>query len=365
MAPKLAYVVADVHVGNHAVVGGETVGGINERCARILTVLSRVSRLAAAKKAELVVAGDLFDRDNAPPPLVRGVMDAFEPLGGRARVIVGNHDMRTMHPTDNALAPLKEMAITEPSMTLSGIKAIPFDPRPVAAYLGESLDKLADREGVVMCGHFGVADERTPRELQHAADAIHVDQLVGIVAPRGIKTVIVGNWHNHEEWELDGVKVVQLGALVPTGWNNPGIDGYGGLAVVNTETGEVKWHSMPGPRFLAVPFHDFEAVCLQNPGFDLYVKVACSLEQKQQLDIIAARVRSALADNKVKPTSLVHYESDLLAPRSNIASVGATIDESTSATFTDGVIRAWLGVRAPDKAERLAALALKYIKEQS
>jgi hypothetical protein len=51
---------------------------------------------------------------------------------------------------------------------------------------------------------------------------------------------------------LRGPLILQVGALVPTGFDNPGLKGYGSYVVYDMATNEITIHELPGPRFLKV-----------------------------------------------------------------------------------------------------------------
>jgi hypothetical protein len=61
--------------------------------------------------------------------------------------------------------------------------------------------------------------------------------------------------------------MVQVGALCPTGWDNPGLEGYGSVVVLDHETGVVERHEVAGPRFLSVSSEQ-ELADLMATGID-------------------------------------------------------------------------------------------------
>lgn len=258
--------IADVHVGNMGVFGGPLRAGVNDRARYTLAVLERaVSRAEDLGADTLVIAGDLFDVDHPSPQILA---ETIAVLGERLRVIavVGNHDQRSATPGDHALAPLAAVGtvtvLDAPTvLPLSAglyLLAVPFRRDPAAEYLPDVVRFLRARlppdARAIVAAHAGLSDARTPAFLLGAHDALPAADVLDLLAedPRTFAAV-VGNWHGAETWTRPSpageIRAEQCGALVPTGFNNPGGEGYGALVLYDPEADH--WHreTLTGPRF--------------------------------------------------------------------------------------------------------------------
>lgn len=242
-----AAIIADVHIGNHSVHGGESTGRINERCARILSALEAAVELAMDADV-LIVAGDLFDNDR---PFPDQLQSAGRILGRHPRVviIVGNHDQHSTSPGDHAVAPLAlvpSVTIAEDTDSLgigdelAGL--LPFFADPL------TFDPAPGTKLVV--AHHGIADEKTPPYLRFGKGSVQTKDLFTWMQMHGVKVYVAGDWHEHKKWSKGDMHIVQCGALVPTGWNNPGQYGYGSVIFVDTETWTWERQVVNGPRFV-------------------------------------------------------------------------------------------------------------------
>lgn len=253
---------ADLHLGNHRKHGGEVFAGINRRCALSLAALERAVDTARAEQcAAFVVCGDVFDYDRPEAQLIAEVQRIFAKHEKSMRVVllVGNHDQRSTLAGDHALGPLQAHAhvIEKPTrfqLRVTGvgtdiaIGCIPFRPEPAREWLAEAFEALGPC--TMFAVHLGIADEATAPWLRGAKDSIEASTIAKLAAEQGARAVFAGNWHDPKRWNGGGVEVVQIGALVPTGFDNPGF-GYGGLAIFDTELNAVdKTLNIPGPRFL-------------------------------------------------------------------------------------------------------------------
>lgn len=250
--------VGDCHVGNHRALGGPLVAGLNTRCREVVAVLRRsVERAQELDASAFVVLGDLFDTDRPSPQIVAAVQDALT-LGGEADIpvwlLLGNHDMTSATPGDHALAPLDGYGLIKvvecPKVITTGgvaLVMVPFEVGPASTWLPLEAEREAKHVGLdkrVLCTHVGIIDGSTPPWLRNAADAVTVDLLNELRASAGLTHAIAGNWHSRKLWG----NVMQVGALVPTGWDNPGLEGYGTLAILDGDTW--RWEELPGPRFI-------------------------------------------------------------------------------------------------------------------
>lgn len=250
------YVGADLHVrGNHRILGGPFVNGRNRRCDETVAVLGAVAKFVDDRGGCLLLAGDVFDVSGPTPQVVTAVMEAVSSLTGDPERVgfipmAGNHDRVSATPGDHALGPLGRLpgvvAVDQPRLLEVGtlaVMCVPPAPKgvPFADHLEQSL--LCIRADV-LCIHAGVEDGNTEHFLRGSDQAIDVIRLAAIAKGRGITEVYAGDWHTHRRWGVDGVRIVQLGALVPTGWDNMGPK-YGQVA----EAGTDRVWTFPGPRF--------------------------------------------------------------------------------------------------------------------
>ena len=242
--------VADDHVANHRLHGGVVRSGLNDRCREILAVL-RESYLRAQELGAnaFFVLGDLFDTDHPTPQIIAATRSA---LTGNlpVYVLLGNHDATSNALGDHALGPLDGVGLIE---TIESPKVIddystpifclPFDPRAAADWLPQKiveLTKIGASLPIVLV-HVGIITSDTAPWLLSAKNALRVEDF-----GEGAGWVFAGDWHRRK---IVG-NVMQVGALVPTGYDNPGFDGYGTLAL--WEDGVTSYEVLPGPRFVKV-----------------------------------------------------------------------------------------------------------------
>ena len=255
--PLLA-AVADVHLGNFRDFGGKTeADGLNARGRLTVLTLGKARDRAAELGCRLVVCGDLFHHKRPEPAIIAHAQMALN--RARVAIIPGNHDTidATAMGGNTACATVGQQAVvydnadwTQPQED-TAIYYVPFDARmPMAQFLEERLHKQgAPFKQQALVTHVGVVDDNSPPWLRDAGDAIHKDRLFDLMEREDIVVAFVGNYHQHREWGRNGRKIVQIGALNPTGFGDAGLEGYGGLAVWYGGT-NVVWESVPGPRFV-------------------------------------------------------------------------------------------------------------------
>lgn len=262
---KLCF-VADCHIGNHRRSGGTLHAGLNRRCREVLTTLRTAYQRATDMHASVFcVLGDLYDNERPSPQMQAAVQDIF-PVPDEASVapmplvLLGNHDMASTEADDHALGPLQDrcMIVDRPWRRSTPawrceLLMLPYQPGPAREWIPQQLMKLCSvprAQTRVLGLHVGLMDEATPKFLQGADDAIPVDLLDALCVQHQISYVVAGNWHDRRVWKRNKCHLVQVGTLCPTGWDNPGIDAYGYMTVLDTETGELSAELIPGPRFL-------------------------------------------------------------------------------------------------------------------
>lgn len=264
--------VADVHLANHKRHGGPVVAGINRRCQLILDALASACDSAKELRCQaLVVLGDLFDHARPEPQIIRATQDVLARFGGQVFLVVGNHDMVSTRAGDHALGPLASEqvhVVEQPLRVLIGgdvdLYLVPFRPELASEYIARDVAELHGRgwlpNGLRVLGiHAGIlADGDTagtaPWQLK-AEDAIKAGVIAEIAKRNSISGVFAGNWHDRRLWPSWTTArlvnfVFQLGALVPTGWDNPGLGGYGTLGIFDGDIGNADYRVIPGPRFI-------------------------------------------------------------------------------------------------------------------
>lgn len=247
--------VADVHLGNHNRFGGEVRSSINRRAQLVADTLKRAGHRAVELGCDdFFVLGDLFDTHH-PIPQLLALARASMCGGMEWHLMVGNHDQKSPQKGDHAMAPLASEMVhvwAEPATILlpsMSIRVIPYGPGSSTKLIQEEA-----RSTGVLLFHAGVADDNTPPWLRDADDSILVRDLHAVMANCKTQVAFAGNWHSARRWELlsPPARIYQVGTLCPTGFDNPGLDGYGLLVTLDLETMEVDGEEIPGPRFLKV-----------------------------------------------------------------------------------------------------------------
>lgn len=248
-------IVADTHYANHPYEGGDLVDGVNRRCREMLDVLRYVGK--TFKHDVLVVAGDVFNSDRPTGPIVAALADVlhgpeFEQTF--TYLMVGNHDMRSMTRHDNALAPLNWATacrvVDSPTVMREdpSIWLVPFGYDPIA------MEPPAGTKVVI--AHHGIWGEETPGFLR-TGTARDSDLILDWSNKYGIERYYAGDWHTRQGYH--GGRVVQIGALCPVSFANPGADGYGTVLTLERPEGDhlsrrgghlVRVDIAPGPRFI-------------------------------------------------------------------------------------------------------------------
>ncbi len=269
---KLGF-IGDLHVGNHKQQGGPLSVGQNERCRqtlRAVTAAGEICRVAGCDAT--VVLGDVFDTPKPLPQQLVAFTKAIGQTQGPVFLLVGNHDRVSNAPGDHGLGPLHGVGgirvIDKPQWTVQGqgeeeclLGLCPFDERPVLEWLEKFLQDKPRQTGLLhphstkglpalLTGHFGLYDQQAPAWLKSGHDAAEVSEVAKLLAAHGVGWLFVGNYHTRGYWKEYNVELCQVGALVPTGWDNPGWS-YGGVDVW-TAPNKRQRTEVPGPRFLVV-----------------------------------------------------------------------------------------------------------------
>lgn len=257
---------ADVHVGNHRRFGGALEVGLNARCQAVCDALDRA--VARAKRLEceaFYVAGDLFDSTKPSPQMIVRVQHALSQM--RSYVVVGNHDQQSWDVGDNALGPLSASGIRiieRPALIgyeehNVEVFAIPYRPGPASEWLPEDVSEVKGRARSgrpasfrrVLVLHLGLYEEgEMPHWAEGSTDCVSNTLIRDLMQRFEIDVTVAGNWHWHKQWSKP--RIVQLGALAPTGFGDLGLKGHG-IVVWDTDTLETQLIEIPGPRFIKVP----------------------------------------------------------------------------------------------------------------
>jgi hypothetical protein len=391
---KLSF-IADVHVGMHrryANVWRDSqprapyMDTGNARAEATLTALHRaVDTLDGT--GQLIVVGDLFDYAR-PEAVLVGRANAALAGAERAMLLYGNHEyVGGSAENAGALAALATDAdqhmVYQPrhynvyrgGKRAAHVIAVPFVPGDMEAALHGAVaaygqNDLARFDGtqpvVVLAFHAGVIDEHTPAFLRGSRSAIPLDSVFAAMAKCGATHAFCGDWHQHGEWRrtIDGVErvVVQVGALVPTGFDNPGLDPYGRVATLDIDTLALTYKRIPGPRF--IKGHDAASVLRQLPtltpdgvaehvGRDAlcYIEIAGANTAEAAGQVHAALVLAGVA-------GAFHIEArDTATPAEARAAVQAAAQAARSASRLDDAIAQYVagiaGDDAPDVLERV------------
>lgn len=264
--------ISDVHIGNHKRFGGPVDAGTNARCCLILTALDEAISYALQNSCKvLFVAGDFLDYVRMEPQIIALVQETLREARGKGLetvLVLGDHEIVSSEKGDHALGPFRPVAhvIDEPSLMRLGdaeVACIPFIPGKAAeiipAKTAEVFKKSPSAKGEkprILVFHAGIIDVDTAPWLRDIPDAIGIDAIKRLIEKFGLDLVVAGNFHNSKIWQKGGATVCQTGALVPTGWNNPGLDDYGGVALFNATKREFSYHRVGGPRFVNAHIDD-------------------------------------------------------------------------------------------------------------
>jgi hypothetical protein len=208
-------------------------------------------------------------------------------------ILAGNHDLASGAAGDHALGPLGLVphveVIEQPCVRGVGTQAllwlVPYRAGDTREWLPGVLMELAakrsaDEEDIpnALALHAGIADDDTPPWLKDAHDAIPAAQLFELMDLHDVAFTAAGNWHSHKAWQdADRHHIVQCGALVPTGFDNPGVGDYGSVIVWHgARLGGMPpraRHVVSGPRFVTVrSAEEYRPLAAQAGNGNLFVR---------------------------------------------------------------------------------------------
>lgn len=347
--------LADLHAANHRRHGGPKESGINRRCRQVLDTLKRaIERVNARHCDALVILGDLFDTTCPEPQIVAEVQQILKCAGMPVSILMGNHDLVSSAPGDHALGPLAPVAkIIDDGVMLQvgelGLCCVPFQPGPAADWLPSRLamwNPQPDRQTALLL-HLGLASDDTPMYLRGAHDSVPVELVAGLCKQYGFRACFAGNWHAHRVLRKKPL-ICQVGALAPTGYDNPGIDGYG--TVVYWDGNGMEVEVVPGPRFMKLSSGD-EWDPEEAEGCDVYAQIKAAPDATSAA---LANLEGAVGDGlvvagEVVPDQAVVREAARRA--ATVARAADTLDEALAGyienmTVAEGVDRAVVLERA-------------------
>lgn len=299
--------IADGHIHNHLQLGGPSRAGLNRRGQETVNVLHAARTYCEANDVDVLVSlGDLFHTTSPSPQVIAAVQEAIgEDLP--TVLLLGNHEMDSVAVGHNALAPLAPIATiveTDQVIDFFGVELwlAGYRPGPAKKWLPEAVGKMSvGRPKVpehprVLCLHLGISDPDTPYWLDGSEDSVSMIVLDQLADRFNITHVLAGNWHRRKLWTRPGCVVLQVGALNPTGFNNPGPTGYGTIATLDDD-GAIGLYELPGPRFLkAGSVKEVELQMQAVPhGSSVYVHFTVEPEQYDAAQEWLVKARSDLS----------------------------------------------------------------------
>ena len=275
--------LADLHIDNYQQFGGPQEGGVNQRAEYILATIRRAMELGD----KVVILGDIFNKSKPPPVLIYRMQAALA-CAYDVCVIPGNHDMDSDAIGNNAVAPLSMSYSTvhqRPACWFNVI-VVPFQVGSPESWLPNAIEEALSGLSTaprVLATHFGISDDSTPYHLDNSSGHINVNKLVQICKRYGISFVFSGDWHRHQRWDIDGVTVVQVGALCPNRFPPQYEQASIGPAVV-LDNGEVSMVNVPGPRFYKLNFTKVrrEGWTIPSDALPAYIRLKHRLEDTQE-----------------------------------------------------------------------------------
>jgi DNA repair exonuclease SbcCD nuclease subunit len=341
---------SDVHVGNHKRFGGPVDAGTNARCCLILTAFDEAIAHALQNKCTvLFVAGDFLDYVRPEPQIIALVQETLKETKAKGLEVVfvlGDHEIVSSAKGDHALGPFRPVAyvVDEPRLLRlaeAEVACVPFIPGKAAdiipAKTNELFGKAPTRKGEkprVLIFHAGVSDAETAPWLRDIPDVISIDAVKRLIEKHGIDLVVAGNFHNSKIWQKAGATVCQTGALVPTGWNNPGLDDYGGVALFSPSKREFSFHRVGGPRFVSVHLDDEDLIqkARDYPG-PVYLQVVSPVDRLPEAQGLKLELLETFKESAVE---IIPDKIDA----ENSARSAATV--SRQQETTDGALKAYI-----------------------
>lgn len=341
---------ADVHIANHQAYGGALVAGINRRCQLALDTLERAVDVANRQRCtHFVVLGDLYDSTRPLPQVETAVRVILRKFAGDVLLLLGNHDRNSAIPGDHALGPLaggNVLVIDQPTVIGGCLGLLPFRAESVTEWFEAEAAKLVAQGARVFGVHFGLHDDsmRAANTWMRDAPSDAVDASWLMLALQQLKALALfaGNWHQARVFGLGALD--QVGALVPTGWDNPGCAAftYGQLIVMDTSSGELARFEIPGPRFLNTNELDISAVISDAPpGCSFFVRYRVKPERAHEMVKLETGGVTLAGLEMVIDREAAHTEASMLARR-----------VASAPLLSDAIAVYMAGVTLPDGVRR-------------
>lgn len=351
-------IIADLHIGNHRLFGGKTEAGVNARCAKTLASMERAYSLADETGCDtMVIAGDLYDTDAPSPQIIAKVAQIIQQRAGVMETVIikGNHDSNSPAPGDHALGPLAPVArIVEAPETLGPLLLLPFAPN-ATEWVSEA---VAHGPATIVVSHFGIANASTAEYL--LASSVQIDMLRNLASQHKLSLWFSGDWHTHAVFPSPGFTAVQIGALTPTGFNNPGMNGYGSVIIVDTDT--MRWAriEVPGPRFVYTKRADLSDIPPRGT-FNTHTYVKLAEPSPEREEALAALKASGQIDDYVVATE-VRSETD--ATGEGVVDAVASVEASDIESALIPYVRA-MSIPEADKPKVIETCQLYLMKHRS
>lgn len=339
---------ADLHFGNHRRHGGATQSGVNERARDILHVLLNAIRLSIKLDATLVLAGDTLDESRPTPGILAALQHALASAKHRPVLLTGNHEWGSA--TDHALRPMWNVAdVVEelglytrsygpPATQASRLMCWPW--WPGRERFEVSRFTIAGGRPSVLVMHTGVIHDETPPYLITEKTPT-ADEVFEALDALGASVAVTGDWHDHKVLERVGSRgqdlaIIQCGALVPTGFDNQGLD-YGYLVLIDDEDPTAfALHRLDGPRFVRPASLGEATQTMKEAGWSkLYVE-ALSEDVALAVEAMASDPELTKHGRTVKVDRLPVSVTDR-----------AALMESVGDASLDRVVREWAKANAP------------------
>lgn len=264
-------VVSDLHFGNHKLLGGEEVAGVNRRCAAIARATREAVRIAQTTddgSDDFIVAGDVFDSSSPSPEVVGTVSDSFNQLAHPALFLVGNHDRSSDQYGHHALAAFNNnrfvtaisgITVTRPAGAVH-LVLVPFVENPEGV-IEEFLENESELPKVLIF-HAGIVVGGGPAWTKEARNTIRVEKLRQWADDFHVIAALGGDWHAHnmvnDRCTGTAPIICQVGSLVQADFgDDPSRVGKLVIIELTFVDGEyyaasAKTLDVPGPRFLTV-----------------------------------------------------------------------------------------------------------------
>ena len=384
-------VVSDLHFGNHKLLGGEEVAGVNRRCAAIAMATREAVRIAQTADDGLdgfIVAGDVFDSSSPSPEVIGTVSDSFNQLTHPALLLVGNHDRSSDQYGHHALAAFNNnryvtaisgITVTRPAGAVHMV-LVPFVEGPESV-IEEFLESQGSESPKVLIFHAGIVVGGGPAWTKEARNTIRVEKLRQWADDFHVIAALGGDWHTHnmvnDRCTGTAPIVCQIGSLVQADFGDDPFK-VGKLVIVELTFVDGEYYSasaktinVPGPRFLTVRLDELKRMargtwpkipCIASCQIYLRVEVRGDEEAREAARVLEGEFVRFGEDGAQEKLAIVDW---MLSPI-----VDDTVIESVPATAqvpTEDVVKLWCLKNSDSRAvgERAGEIANRLIRGES